>query len=134
MSSPQGFGFYGPGTGPAAAQRTTRPQITTRSAELRGGRLFARVGRPGAGAVWSLRRITVTGPAGSRCSVYIGDPADLASFVDGTRSGAGDVAEYVVPVLVLDQADLQLVWTSADGAPLPAGATATARVEYDETS
>jgi len=131
VTSPQGFGFYAPGTAPAATPRPTRPTVLTRSAKLVGGALVAVIGRPGQGQSWNLRRITVNGPTATVARVYVGDPADLSSFVDGTNSGAGDVSEYVVPLLVLDGAELTIAWTRSTPA-LTAADVATARVELDE--
>lgn len=69
--------------------------------------------------VW---RITVTGPANTQCLVYLGQIAE--PFIDGTNSGARDVAEYPNGMEWPAGERLYLVWNTAAG-------NAVARVTYE---
>lgn len=136
------FGYYpdpprassaGAGSGPATINALPRVNpVTAVRLTSDTSKLVADCGAPAAGLMWSIRRMSVQGPALTRALVYVGDYNSPSSWVNGTNSGDLDETECVQPIIVPTGQKLYLVWTLKAGGAFPAGTVATVRVEYDE--
>lgn len=69
---------------------------------------LAPAGGPGNGRL--VRRVTITGPAGSSASLFIGDPTNDHNRADGSAAGDFDVAEYDPELYVPVGMALSIVW------------------------
>lgn len=61
-----------------------------------------------------LTRLTISGPAGSTCKIYLGAIAD-SNLVDQTSRGQSNTAEYTNPITILPGTSVYVVWPGQAG-------------------
>lgn len=128
----QGFAgdrYYPQATAPAAdsaAPAQVRPFIAVGIGVVVAGKVRAAFGPPRAGVAWSVTRCVVQNNISGRAFAYVGEERP-ENVIDGTNSGTFDVKDQGQPWYVPEGQALLIVWQGAT-----AGATATARIEYQE--